>query len=125
MLSVLFGGLALVLGIVGVYGVIAYATGQRAREMGIRLALGATPGGLKRLVVTEGLRPVLSGVFAGMIAAVSAGWAVRGMLYEVAALEPLTLATVPAVLLTAALLACYLPARRAARIDPATTLREG
>ena len=113
------------LGIVGVYGVIAYATDQRAREVGIRLALGATPAGLKRLVVTEGLRPVLSGVFAGMSAAVSARWGVRGLLYEVAAVDQVTLAAVPTVLLAAALLACYLPARRAARIDPATTLREG
>ena len=123
MLSVLFGGLALALGTVGVYSVLAYAVGQRTQEIGIRLALGATPGGLKKLIVMDGLRPALAGLVAGMLAAAAAGWSVRGLLYEAAALDLWTLAGVPAVLFVAALLACYVPARRASRIDPATTLR--
>ncbi len=123
-LSVLFGGLALTLGTLGVYSVLAYTVGQRTREMGIRLALGETPRGLKVLVVSEGLRPALVGLAAGVVASLASGRAVRGLLYEVAPVDFVTLAIVPAILLTAALLACYLPARRAAMIDPATTLRQ-
>jgi putative ABC transport system permease protein len=125
MLSVVFGGLAFALGSIGVYSVVAYAVGQRSREMGIRLALGETPGGLKRMVVAQGLRPALAGLCAGVLAAAVAGWAVRGMLYEVGSFDPITLAGVPALLLVSALIACYVPARRAAQVDPAITLREG
>jgi len=125
MLSVVFGGLAFALGSIGVYSVVAYAVGQRSREMGIRLALGETPGGLKRMVVAQGLRPALAGLCAGVLAAAVAGWAVRGMLYEVGSFDPITLAGVPALLLVSALIACYVPARQAAQVDPAITLREG
>jgi len=123
-LSLLFGGLALVLGAVGVYSVLSYVVGQRTREMGIRLALGESPAGLKRLILLDGLRPAVAGTAAGVAIAAVAGWALRGMLYEISAHDPAILAGVPAVLLIAALLACYVPARRASRTDPAITLRE-
>jgi len=123
-LSILFGGLALALGAVGVYSVLSYAVGQRSREMGIRLALGATPAGLKRLVIADGLRPALAGIGTGVLGAATVGWFVRGMLYGIGAFDPLTLAGVAAVLLCAAMAACYLPARRASRVDPARTLHE-
>src|SRR5581483_5203111 len=124
MLSILFGVLALALGTLGVYSVLAYAVGQRRREMGIRLALGATPRGLTMLVVSEGIRPTLFGLAVGIGAAITAGWAVRSLLYEIAPFDFLTLTCVPAILLGAALLACYVPARRAASTDPALTLRD-
>jgi ABC-type lipoprotein release transport system permease subunit len=77
------------------------------------------------MVVAQGLRPALAGLGAGVLAAAVAGWAVRGMLYEVGSFDPITLAGVPALLLVSALIACYVPARRAAQVDPAITLREG
>ena len=92
--------------------------------MGIRLALGATPRGLTMLVVSEGIRPTLFGLAVGIGAAITAGWAVRSLLYEIAPFDFLTLTCVPAILLGAALLACYVPARRAASTDPALTLRD-
>jgi putative ABC transport system permease protein len=123
-LSLLFGGLALVLGAVGVYSVLSYAVGQRTREMGIRLALGETPAGLKRLILLDGLRPAVAGTAAGVVIAAVAGWSLKGMLYEISAFDPVILGGVPAALLIAALIACYIPARRASCTDPAVTLRE-
>lgn len=119
----LFAGLALVLGTIGSYGVMAYQVGQGTRELGIRLALGATPGRLVGFVLREGLRVAAAGVALGLVAAVVFARGMRSLLFEVGAADPLTLLAVPAVLLVATLGACYLPARRAAAVDPASSLR--
>jgi predicted permease len=119
----LFAVLALVLGTIGTYGVMAYQVGQSTRELGIRLALGATPGRLLAFVLREGMALALLGVAAGLAAALVLTRAMHSLLFEVGAADPLTFSSVPALLLLAALAACYLPARRAAAVDPVTSLR--
>ncbi len=117
------GAMALLLGIVGIYGVIAYAVSKRTREIGIRVALGAQAAGLQGMFVRQAL--VLAGVGAALGLAAAAGLTrlMSSLLYGVNALDPVTYAAVAAVLLAAAALASYLPARRATRIDPAEALR--
>ncbi|HEX6059295.1 MAG TPA: ABC transporter permease [Gemmatimonadaceae bacterium] len=118
-----FAALALVLAALGIYGVTAYAVAARTREFGVRLALGARPGGLLAMVVGEGTRSALLGLAIG-IALSAAGARVLGrLLYGVGTLDWPTYAGAAAVLLTAALLACWVPARRATRVDPADALR--
>ena len=118
-----FAGLALVLAAVGLYGVIAYSVSQRTREIGVRMALGARPGSVQRLVVAEGMRPALVGVALGVAMALGLGRALAGMLHDVSPRDPATLAGVSALLIVVALLACLLPARRAARVDPMVAIR--
>jgi len=117
------GAMALVLGIVGIYGVIAYAVTQRTREIGIRMALGAQPAGLRKMFVRHGL--VLAGIGAviGLGAAAGLTRLMSSLLFGVKALDPLTYAGVAAILIAAATLASYLPARRATRVDPLDALR--
>ena len=117
------GGMALVLGIVGIYGVIAYAVSQRTREIGIRTALGAQPAVLLRTFVRQGL--VLAGVGAALGLAAAAGLTrlMSSLLFGVTPLDPLTYAAVSALLIGAAALASYLPARRATRVNPVIALR--
>ncbi len=117
------GGMALVLGIVGIYGVIAYAVSQRTREIGIRMALGAQPGGLQRMFVRHGL--LLAGIGAALGLAAAAGLTrlMSSLLFGVAALDPVTYAVVAAILIAAAALASYFPARRATAVDPVQALR--
>jgi predicted permease len=117
------GAMALLLGIVGIYGVISYAVSQRRREIGIRLALGAQPAELKRMFVRHGL--VLAGVGAtiGLVAAVGLMRLMKSLLFGISPLDPLTYAAVPVVLVLAAMLASYLPARRAASVDPVEALK--
>jgi len=122
-LFTLFGGLALFLAVVGVYGVRAYAVARRTREIGLRMALGASKHDVLWLVLREGLKLTLAGVGVGLLLAVSTGLALRSLLYEVKALDPVTFGVVPLCLAAAALLACWLPARRAASIDPNQALR--
>jgi predicted lysophospholipase L1 biosynthesis ABC-type transport system permease subunit len=117
------GGMALVLGIVGIYGVIAYAVSQRTREIGIRTALGAQPAGLSGMFVRHGLRLAGVGAAAGLIAAAVLTRLMSSLLFGVKPLDPVTYGAVPVVLLAAAALASYLPARRAMRIDPVEALR--
>jgi len=119
----LFAALALTLGTIGTYGVMAYQVSQSTRELGIRLALGATPWRLLAFVLREGMAVALTGVAVGMAAALALTRAMRSLLFEVGAADTLTFLTVPGVLLLAALAACYLPARRAAAVDPVTSLR--
>jgi putative ABC transport system permease protein len=119
-----FSMLALVLAAIGVYGVIAYWVAQRTRELGIRMALGAQPADLMRLVVGRGVRLAGFGVIAGWIAALAMGPLLRSQLYGISAFDPLVFASVPAVLLCVALAAGYLPALRAMRVDPMVALRE-
>jgi len=117
------GGMALLLGIVGIYGVIAYAVSQRTREVGIRVALGAQASELRQMFVRQGL--VLAGIGAalGMIAAAGLTRLMASLLFGITALDPLTYAVVPVFLLAAAALASYIPARRATTVDPVEALR--
>ena len=119
----LFAGLGLLLGLVGIYGVVAYGVQQRVRELGIRAALGADAGRLNRLVVRGGLRYALIGIVVGVPAALALSRALRGFVFGVATTDPLSFTLVPIVLLLVALAACWIPARRASRSDPMEVLR--
>jgi predicted permease len=122
-LLALFAGLALLLASVGVYGVMSYGVGQRTHEIGIRKALGAQPRDIIGLFVRQGFALALVGVVLGLLGALALTRAMRGLLYGVTASDPLTFMSVPLLLAATALLACYLPARRATRVDPMTALR--
>ena len=117
------GAMALVLGIVGMYGVIAYAVSQRSREIGIRMALGAEPADLRRMFVRRGLLLALLGAAIGLGAAAAATGVMKSLLFGVTALDPVTFASVALVLIGAAALASYLPARQATLVDPVEALR--
>jgi ABC-type antimicrobial peptide transport system permease subunit len=119
----IFGGLALFLAVVGVYGVKAYTVAQRTREIGIRMALGATTRDALWLILREGLILTFAGVALGLILAAGVARLLSGMLYEVSALDPLAFTAAPLVLATVSLVATYLPARRAARVEPIAALR--
>lgn len=122
-LTVLFALVALCLGAIGIYGVVSYSVVCRTREIGLRMALGAPRGNLMRWVFAIGFRPVLFGLIAGLLLAVMIGRALRSMLYGIAPTDPVSFGLVALVLLLTAALACYLPARRAARLDPMMALR--
>lgn len=118
-----FGGLALGLAVVGVYGVKAYAVARRTREIGIRMALGAEPATVLRMILREGALMLASGAALGLLLAIGTGQIVSGLLYQVGALDPVAFSVAPLVLGAAVLLACWVPARRATRINPLTALR--
>jgi predicted permease len=122
-LLALFGVLALILAAVGVYGVLSYAVNQQTREIGIRLALGAQASSVLRLVVGQGLRLAGAGVLLGLIGALLAARVVSSLLFNVSAHDPLTFTAIALLLLATAALACYIPARRATRVDPIIALR--
>ena len=117
------GGMALLLGIVGLYGVIAYSVSQRTREIGIRMALGAQPDLLTSMFVRDGLRLAGAGVVGGLVAAFFAVRLMSSLLFRVSAVDPATYGLVSIGLVLTSLLATYLPSRRAAAIDPAVALR--
>jgi predicted permease len=117
------GGMALLLGVVGLYGVISYTVAQRTREMGIRAALGAEQGQLKRMFVMNGLLLTLVGIVLGMAGALGVTQLLGSLLYGVRPLDPATYGAGALVLVAAAMLASYVPARRAARVDPLLALR--
>jgi putative ABC transport system permease protein len=119
-----FAGLALVLASLGLYGVISYSARQRTREIGVRIAFGASDGDVIALVLKQGLAMAAAGVAAGLITAVALTRIVESLLVGVSPTDPLTFAGVPALLLAIALVATYLPARRATRVDPVEALRE-
>jgi putative ABC transport system permease protein len=121
-LVLVFGAIALLLAVIGIYSVIAYSVRQRRQECGVRLALGATPRDLLWLIIGDGLRLLAVGLVFGLIAAVALGYAFSSQLFGVAPYDPATLAGVVVVLAAVTMLACYLPARTAARLDPATAL---
>jgi ABC-type antimicrobial peptide transport system permease subunit len=118
-----FGAIALLLAVLGVYGVKSYVVSQRTREFGIRIAIGAHPRALLWQVLREGGRITAIGIGLGLLLAVGAGQFLQGILYGVNAVEPAVLLTAPLVLLAASLLASYIPARRATRVDPTVALR--
>jgi predicted permease len=119
----IFAALALVLSCVGIYGVISYLVGQRTREIGVRMALGAQRSDVMRLVLGEGVKMALVGIAAGIATALELTRLMADELFGVTAQDPLTFGAVAVVLTLVALLACYLPARRAVRIDPMVALR--
>jgi predicted permease len=118
----IFGGLALGLAVVGLYGVKAYSVARRTREIGIRMALGAQAGAVLRMIMREGSIMLVSGVAIGLLLAVATAKIVSGILYGVGALDPVAFTVAPAVLTVAALIATWLPARRATRVNPAQAL---
>ena len=119
----IFGIVALVLAVIGLYGVKAYTVAQRTHELGIRMALGADSAATLKLILSEGLSVSLVGITAGMALALALGRVLAGILYEVSAFDSVVCTAAPALLAAVSLLACYLPARRAARLDPMAALR--
>jgi putative ABC transport system permease protein len=120
----LFSGIALFLSAIGLYGVLAYSVGQRRREIGVRVALGAQPGNILRLITEQGLKIVGAGLIVGLLASLILVRFIEGILYGVTATDPFSLCAAVIVLGFAALVACLLPALRATRINPITALRE-
>lgn len=118
-----FGIIALLLAGLGIYGVVSYSVAQRTNEMGLRMALGAAPRVVGRSVLSQAMRPVAIGLGLGLVVAIAAGRAVRSMLFDVTPMDPITLLSVSVVLLTVGVLACYMPARRAMRVDPLVALK--
>ena len=119
----IFGGLALGLAVVGLYGVKAYSVARRTREIGIRMALGAKPAAVLRLIIGEGLIMLVSGIALGLFLAAATGKILSGILYEVGAFDPIAFTAAPMLLAAAALVATWLPARRAAALNPVEALR--
>ena len=119
----IFGGLALGLAVVGLYGVKAYSVARRTREIGIRMALGAQRGAVLRMIMQEGSIMLLCGIALGLLLAAATGKILSGILYEVGALDPVAFIAAPILLAIAALVATWLPARRAARLNPVEALR--
>jgi putative ABC transport system permease protein len=122
-LLTLFGGIALLLAAVGIYGVLAYSVAQRTREFGIRMAVGADGGDVMRLVLGQGLALTATGIAVGLAAAAAVTRVMASQLYEVAPIDPATFLVVPLALFVAAFAACCLPALRATRVDPLVALR--
>lgn len=118
-----FAGLALVLALVGLYGVVMYSVSQRRREIGIRMALGAESGSVCRMILREAMQLIAVGIAAGLVGGVLASRLIRGLLFGVSSSDPATMATIAGVLALAAVAASFLPARRAARVNPVEALR--
>ena len=122
-LLAVFAGISMLLAALGIHGVVSYGVAQRTREFGLRMALGSTPGQLKALVIRSGIKTALIGLVAGMAGAAALASGLRALLYGVAPLDPAVMAGVAGLLVTVTLVANYIPARRATRIDPMQALR--
>jgi predicted permease len=118
-----FAGTALLLAMTGLYGVMAFAVTRRTGEFGVRIALGASSGNILRLVIVQGIRTTLVGVAIGVIGALALARTLQSFLFGLSANDPLTIVVVGSVLVLVAMLACYVPARRAAKVDPIVSLR--
>jgi putative ABC transport system permease protein len=123
LLLTVFGCAALLLAAIGVYGLMAYSVEQRTQEIGIRLALGASVGQVRHMVIVQGMTLALAGVVIGMIAAFALSKLIESLLFGVTARDPMVFVAVPAVLAAVALIAVWVPALRATRIDPIDALR--
>jgi putative ABC transport system permease protein len=123
LLFTLFAVIALVLAVVGVYGALLFTVGQRMHEVGIRMALGARPPDILRIILRQGLVLTLTGIALGIVGFVMLSRLLEGFLFGITATDPATLALVAALLSATALFGCYMPARKAARVDPMVTLR--
>jgi putative ABC transport system permease protein len=124
LLLVAFAAVALALALAGVYGVLAYAVSRRTGEIGVRLALGASPGKVLRLIVGQGMRPVIAGLLAGILGALALTRLMASLLFGVTATDLATYAGVAGLLAGTALLSCYVPARQALRVDVVAALRK-
>jgi putative ABC transport system permease protein len=118
-----FGFVALLIAAIGIYGVVGYSVSQRTGEIGVRMALGATPRGVLRLILSEGMTVALIGIAGGLVAGLALGRSVSSLVYDVTVSDPLTFAGVAVVLAGVALTACLIPALRASRVDPINALR--
>jgi len=123
-LLTIFAGTGLVLSLVGVYGVVAYRVRQREREIGVRLALGATPASMATSVVAQGATHAAAGVAIGMPAAFLLSRVLNSMVFGITTHDPLTFAVLPVLIVAVTTLACYVPARRASRIDPVVAIKQ-
>ena len=123
-LITVFASVALLLALVGVYGVLAYSVGRRTAEIGLRVALGATPGRVLALIIGQGMRPILIGIGIGLLGAIALSRFVSSLLFGVKPVDPLTYGSVALLVIVAALLSCYVPALRALRVDPVAALRQ-
>ena len=123
MLSI-FAGVALLIAAIGIYAVLTYSVTQRTREIGVRMALGATPRRVLELIVSEGMRVVLLGVVIGLAGGLALSRTVQSLVYGVEVRDPKIYLVVAAILTAVALAACFIPARRAAVVDPMVALRE-
>jgi ABC-type antimicrobial peptide transport system permease subunit len=119
----LFAGLAMVLAAIGTYGVIAYSVSQRTSEFGLRLALGAQRGDVLRMVMVQAANLVVGGALLGLVLALTLSRVVKSLIYEVSPTDPMTFAIVGVLVIGAAAIACYIPARRATKVDPIIALR--
>lgn len=123
LLLALFAAIALALAVIGIYGVMAYAVSRRTHEIGIRLALGAEPGRILRMILNQGLILILTGAVIGLIGAMALTRMMSQLLFGVSATDPAVFAIISLLLIAFALVACFLPARKATQIDPLAALR--
>ena len=118
-----FSGMAMLLGMVGVYGLLAYSVKQRTAEIGLRIALGASRGRVLGMILRQGVQLTIAGLMLGLAGALALTRILTSFLYGVSALDPVTFVAVPLLLLLATIMACFIPARRASNLDPMRTLR--